>query len=92
MQRYLFIRDNSFGPFTSTVREIAKLIDDEIISPFLKPSRISTKTEKACLDQMVKLIKKYETLKKIPNNRLSKTKPKPKQEIQQFLYTTQMSF
>lgn len=83
LKRYLFIRDNSCGPFTSTVRAIAKIIYDEIISRFWKPSRIPTKPEKSCLDQIVKLVGKYETLKKIPNNRLNDTKPQ--ERIQQFV-------
>ena len=83
LKRYLFIRDNSCGPFTSTVRAIAKIIYDEITSRFWIPSRIPTKPEKACLDQIVNLVGKYETLKKIPNYRLNETKPQEK--INQFV-------
>ena len=41
-KRYLFHWDNSCGPFTSTVRAIAKIIYDEIIHRFWEPSRIPT--------------------------------------------------
>ncbi|KZR99811.1 Cc8K15.2-like protein [Daphnia magna] len=85
LKRYLFLRDNSCGPATSTIRVLAKIIYDEIISRFWERSRIPTKPEKACLDQLVKLVKTYENLKKIPNNRLNSLKSQ--QQIQKFVDT-----
>lgn len=90
LKHYLFLRDNSCGPATSTIRVLAKIIYDEIISRVWKRSRIPTKPEKACLDQLVKLVKTYETLKKIPNNRLNSLKSQ--QQIQKFFDTLKCLF
>ena len=76
MQKYLFEREKN-------PRKETKLIPNhlvsEIVENFWLPARIPTKhNKKDCADQIVRLVKEYETLKKIPESRRQERKVKQK--------------
>ena len=76
LQKYLFERKNN--PRKET-RLIANHLVSEIVENFWLPARIRTKyNKKDCADQIVRLVKEYETLKKIPESRRQVRKVKQK--------------
>ena len=76
MQKYLFERENN--PRKET-RLIANHLVSKIVENFWLPACIPTKhNKKDCADQIVHLVKEYETLKKIPESRRQERKVKQK--------------
>ena len=72
LRRYVGLREK-YPPPHST-RDLLRIVLDEMCNKFWIPSRIPTKPEKNCLDQLVKLVSKYEQIMKFPEDRRQKKK------------------
>lgn len=87
LRNCLYHRDNSYK--TLKPRIILKKNYDHALSRFWIPSRIPTKAEKNCLDQMDHLIWKYESLKKTKSRITSAAS---QEKIKQFVDSLQSLF
>ena len=67
LRRYLALREENPPP--CSIRKLLTLVLDELLSKFWIPSRIPTKDEKECLDNLQKLVKQLDTVRKWPHDR-----------------------
>jgi len=67
LRRYLALREENPPP--CSIRKLLTVVLDELLSKFWIPSRFSTKGEKECLDNLQKLVKQLDTVRKWPHDR-----------------------
>ena len=60
------------NPPPCSIRKLLTIVLEELLSKFWIPSRIPTKAEKDCLDQLQKLVKRFDSIRKYSQNRRQK--------------------